>query len=486
MAPAVPTFASGWSFADTEPVADRDELTGLGSRRHLLGELEQSCEQARRGGRPAALLFVDLNDFKLVNDSLGHQVGDQLLKEVAKRFKGAVRGDELLARVGGDEFALLVRDLLPHGEAVDPPRAHELAEAIGRRLIDSLAAPFDLDGIELLVDACVGISLMPGDADSSETLRRHADAAMYEAKATGASVVVYAAGTPDPLERLEVAARLRHAIDRGELELHYQPIVSLALRGTVGMEALVRWRDPLRGGGLVPPDEFIPIAEGTGVIEPLGEWVLDELCRQAAEWSAEGMHPHLGYNVSPRQLHRPGFVERLAERVRRHELDPARLILELTESSWSLDASRLLPTLQQLDQAGFPLAIDDFGAGYSSLWRLRELPVKVIKIDRELLHGVPGERQATAVVAAIMALARACDCDVVAEGVETAEQREFLADQGCLLAQGYHFARPVPAEEATRMLRDDLVVSRREAPAMDEPQAVRVVSASASMSPSGS
>ena len=482
----MPTYASGWSFADSEPVSGRDELTGLGSRRSLLDELDETCRQIARGASAAALLFIDLNDFKLVNDSLGHQVGDQLLKEVAKRFEGAARADELLARVGGDEFALLVKDLLPHGEVGGPAHARELAEGIGRRMIDSLADPFELAGIELLVDACVGISLMPGDADSGDTLRRHADAAMYEAKATGASVVVYTAGTPDPLERLEVAARLRHAIDRGELELHYQPIVSLALRGTVGMEALVRWRDPSRGTGLVPPDEFIPVAESTGVIEPLGEWVLDELCRQAGEWSAEGMHPHLGYNVSPRQLHRPGFVERMSERVRRHQLDPSRLILELTESSWSLDASRLLPTLQQLDQAGFPLAIDDFGAGYSSLWRLRELPVKVIKIDRKLLHGVPGESQATAVVASIMALARACDCDVVAEGVETAEQREFLADQGCLLAQGFHFARPVPAEEATQMLREDLVVSRREAPPVAAPQAVRVVSGSASVSPSGS
>jgi len=236
----------------------------------------------------------------------------------------------------------------------------------------------------------------------------------------------------------------------------------------------------------VPPDEFIPVAESTGVIEPLGEWVLDELCRQAAEWSAEGLEPHLGYNVSPRQLHRPGFVERISQLVRRHELDPSRLILELTESSWSLDASRLLPTLQQLDRAGFPLAIDDFGAGYSSLWRLRELPVKVIKIDRKLLTGVPGERQATAVVASIMALARACECDVVAEGVETPEQREFLADQGCLLAQGFHFARPMPAQEATQRLRNDLVISRRQAPVVDEPQAVRVTSASASVSASGS
>ena len=198
------------------------------------------------------------------------------------------------------------------------------------------------------------------------------------------------------------------------------------------------------------------------MIEPRGDWVLEELCRQAAVWAAEGLRPHLAYNVSPRQLHRPGFVDRISERVRFHSLDPSRVVVELTESSWSLDASRLLPTLQELDEAGFSMAIDYFGAGYSSLWRLRELPVTVIKIDRTLLHGVPAEPQATAVVSAIMALARACECDVVAEGVETAEQSELLADQGCVFAQGFHYARPVPAEEAIQMLRDHLVADRRD------------------------
>jgi EAL domain-containing protein (putative c-di-GMP-specific phosphodiesterase class I) len=280
---------------------------------------------------------------------------------------------------------------------------------------------------------------------------------MYEAKSDGAGVTVYGAEIEDPLQRLALAARLRRAIDAGELELHYQPIVRAADRGVLGIEALVRWRDPERG--LVPPLEFIPVAERTGVVDALGDWVLEAMCAQGAAWADEGMHPHIGVNVSPRQLRRNGFAERAAATVERY--GSPTFVLELTESAWSLEASRLLPVLHDLRAAGFTLAIDDFGAGYSSLWRLRELPVQVIKVDRAFLDGVPGDPQACAVYAAILQLADTVGCDVVAEGVETAGQAAFLAERGCSILQGYLFSRPLPAAEATALLRERLIPERR-------------------------
>jgi EAL domain-containing protein (putative c-di-GMP-specific phosphodiesterase class I) len=284
---------------------------------------------------------------------------------------------------------------------------------------------------------------------------------MYEARAAGGGIHVYGIGTADPLERLELAARLRRAIERGELELHHQPIMRLADGAIMGVESLVRWRDPARGGGLVPPVEFIPVAERTGVIDPLGDWVLREVCRQARAWADAGLKPNVGFNVSPRQLRRPDVARRFAEVVGAHGIEPGRFVLEITESAWSLEASRLLPVLGELRAAGFALAIDDFGAGYSSLWRLRELPVQIIKVDRAFLAGVPEDPQGTAVYSAILRLADACGCDVVAEGVETAEHADFLIAGGCRIAQGYHFSRPVPGPEVTELLQASIAADRR-------------------------
>src|SRR5688572_17621908 len=324
-----------------------------------------------------------------------------------------------------------------------------------------MTAPFSLGAAELLVDAAIGISLFPDDAETPEALRKHADAAMYEAKGSGGGVNVYGAGTADPIARLELAARLRRGIERGELELHHQPIYRLADRGMMGVESLVRWRDPSRGGGLVPPIEFIPVAERTGVIDALGDWVLHEVCGQARAWADAGLMPNVGFNVSPRQLRRSDVARRFAEIVTGYGIEPGRFVLEITESAWSLEASRLLPVLGELRAAGFALAIDDFGAGYSSLWRLRELPVQIIKVDRAFLAGVPGEPQATAVYSAILQLADACGCDVVAEGVEEPEHADFLTASGCRIAQGYHFSRPVPAADVTALLEASIAPERR-------------------------
>ena len=416
------------------------------------GPLGEAVVAARTSRTAVALAFVDVNDFRRVSDSLGTELGDELLSQVGTRLRGAVRPGDMVAREG-QGFHVLLRDL--------PIDARLHAEAVGQRITDAMHAPFALGAAELLVDASVGISIFPDDAETPESLRKHADAAMYEARASGGGVHVYGAGTADPLERLELAARLRRAIERGELELHHQPILRLADEAVIGVESLVRWRDPARGGALVPPGDFIPVAERTGVIDPLGDWVLREVCRQARSWADAGLKPNVGFNVSPRQLRRPDVARRFAEVVSAHGIEPGRFVLEITESAWSLEASRLLPVLAELRAAGFALAIDDFGAGYSSLWRLREFPVQIIKVDRAFLSGVPDDPQGAAVYSAILRLADACGCDVVAEGVETREHVAFLEAGGCRIAQGFHFGRPVAAPEITSMLEARIAPDRR-------------------------
>lgn len=446
-------FAHPAPPAPAGELAYRDPLTGLANRSALEPAVAAAVDRARRESTAVALIYVDLNEFKRVNDGLGHDIGDQLLMQVADRLRTAVRPGDLAARLGGDEFVVLAAGL--------PATVRERAEAIGQRIADALAAPYELGAAELLVDASVGVSLFPSDADGPEALVKHADAAMYEAKAAGGGVAVYDGQTADPIERLALAARLRRAVERDELLLHYQPIFRLADRRVMGVEALVRWQDPERG--LVPPDEFIPVAERAGVIDALGDWVLRALCVQAREWQKRGLEPNFGINISPRQLRRGGFARRFSEQVARHGLHPGRFVLELTESAWALEASHLMPVLDELRSFGMSLAIDDFGAGYSSLWRLRELPVQVIKIDRSFLRNVPEDPQSTAIFTAMLRLADACGCDVVAEGVEEAAQMEFLAGEGCLLAQGFHLGRPVTAREVEPLLGTAIVPERRQA-----------------------
>ena len=442
---------STWPLVGHQDGARHDALTGLADRRAFEPALAEAVDGARRTGGLVALVYADLDGFKRVNDGLGHDVGDQLLRIAADRLREVAGPAGTVARLGGDEFVVLIRAPADEGAAG--------VQAIAERVADTLAAPYALGAAELLVGASVGVSLYPGDADGPETLVKHADAAMYAAKASGGGVALHHAGMADPIEVLALAAQLRRAIERDELVLHYQPIFRLADRCVKGVEALVRWEDPARG--LVPPDAFIPVAERTGVIEPLGDWVLEALCRQGRAWQDRGLLPNFGINVAPRQLRRPGAAQRFADRVTGHGLDPSRFVLELTESAWSLDGSQLMPVLAELRALGFGLAIDDFGAGYSSLWRLRELPVQVIKIDRSFLQGVPQDPRPTAMVSAILSLAEACGCDVVAEGIEDAAQAAHLADEGCLLGQGYHLGRPVPAAELEGLLTQAIVPERR-------------------------
>lgn len=439
--------------SDVEYLAYHDSLTGLPNRAQLRERLAEALSWAAHSGEAVALLYVDLNDFKLVNDSLGHAAGDELLRVVARRLAAVVGRRDTIARQGGDEFLLLLAGLPTEG-------ARERAELSAEAVAAALEQPFTIGEAVFQIGASVGIALYPEQAGDAETLHMHADAAMYRAKESGGGAAVYEPTATDPLAKLSLAARLRQALARDEFELHYQPIFSLLPEPAIrGVEALVRWRDPERG--LVPPLDFIPVAEHTGVIDAIGAWVLNETCRQAREWQDEGLVPNFGINVSPRELRQPDFHTRMVGTIATYGLDPSRFVVELTESAWMLEASRALDMLQAISDAGPLLALDDFGAGYSSLARLRALPAHIIKIDRAFLDGLPDDPEACAIVAAIFQLAAACGCDVVAEGIETADQLQFLTERGCRLGQGYHLARPTTADEVTELLRDQLMADRR-------------------------
>jgi diguanylate cyclase (GGDEF)-like protein/PAS domain S-box-containing protein len=417
-----------------DPARRRDPLTGLANRAELESRLRSAVA---RGGR-VALLLVDLDNFRLVNDSLGHGAGDRLLRGIAARLHGVEGAGGLLARAGGDEFAVLLA-----GE--------EGPEVAAAAVADRLAEPFEVAGAEFHVEASIGISIFPDDADGPEALLQHADAAMYQSKGRGrAASTVYAHVTHDPLERLSLSARLRRAIAAGELELHYQPIVWTSSGRLHSMEALLRWNDPERG--LVQPDRFIPAAEEMGLLDVIGDWVVTAVTRQVRDWQRAGLDPQVSFNVSARELHRPDFAADLGGRLAAAGVDPSCLTMELTESATLREAERIGPLLGDLRALGLRLAIDDFGSGWSSLSRLRLMPVQILKIDRSFLREIPDDPEAGAIVRAVIALADALGVTTVAEGVERPIQQNFLAALGCPLAQGRLFGDAVPAAAMTERL----------------------------------
>jgi diguanylate cyclase (GGDEF)-like protein/PAS domain S-box-containing protein len=429
-------------------LAYHDSLTGLPNRALLQEHLDLALARARRQGQAVGLLYLDLDGFKLVNDSLGHPAGDELLVHVTMRLSERRRGMDLLARQGGDEFLLLLADL-------DRQEAEPHARRVADDLLNALAEPFSISGAEFHIGASIGVSLFPRDAADADELLRHADAAMYGAKSAGRNGVTIYNGDPhEPLERLSMTSRLRKALDRGELVLHWQPIVDPRDGALRKLEALVRWQDPFRG--LVMPDDFISFAEETGFVDRVGDWVVGAARDQILAWERAGYRPpRVTVNVSPRQLRRPDFGQRLLGLVERGGPGSdlaSRFTVEITESAAMADPLRTDPVLNDLVAAGVEIAVDDFGAGYSSLSRLRTMPVQVLKIDKTFLQAVPGDEQATAIVTAIIELARALGMAAVAEGVENEEQRAFLVARGCPLAQGYLLGRPVPAEEIEPLL----------------------------------
>jgi diguanylate cyclase (GGDEF)-like protein/PAS domain S-box-containing protein len=427
--------------------AFHDALTGLANRALFIDRLGHALARTRRTRERVAVLFLDLDDFKTINDSLGHGEGDQLLRAAAERLRGALRGGDTIARMGGDEFAVLVEDA-----GTGPPR--EVAE----RLLDTLQAPFQRGDRELFVHASVGVAVVSGRQTSAEELLRNADAAMYIAKSRGKNrIIEFEPGMHRAaLARLALKVDLERALERNEFLLLYQPIVDLATGRALGVEALLRWRNPMRR--LISPAEFVPLAEETGLIIPLGTWVLQEACREARRWNdaapAEALSVNV--NVSGRQVAEPDFVDVVARALRSSGLPPDRLVLEFTENVLIDDTEQSAATLAALKGLGVRLAIDDFGTGFSSLGYLRRFPIDVLKIDGSFVASLSGGHEQRAVVDAILRLGETLHLETVVEGIEEAHQVADLRSMGATFGQGHHFARPMPASEIDALVAAQL------------------------------
>ena len=414
--------------------AIHDPLTGLPNRLLFVERLRRALADDTHGH--TAVLFLDLDHFKVINDSLGHSAGDRLLVTIADRLRNAVRPNDTVARFGGDEFTVLCRGV------PDERVAAEIAE----RIAAAVARPVQLSEGEVFVTISVGIALSGTDMETPETLLRNADAAMYGAKEHGrARFEIYAANTRDhAVTQLRTGNELRRALEHGELCVYYQPILSLDTSRISGFEALARWQHPERG--LVGPDQFIPLAEETGLIVPIGSWVLEQACRQAAEWHASGAPVSISVNLSIRQLAELSLPDTVAGVLERTGVDPNRVWLEITESTLMRDAESAVSMLYRLRDLGVHLAVDDFGTGYSSMTYLKRFPVDSLKVDRSFVDGLGRETEATAICTAVVSLAHALGMGAVAEGVETPQQLEALRALGCEFAQGYLFGKPAPAE----------------------------------------
>jgi diguanylate cyclase len=432
------------TLENVQRLAHHDTLTGLPNRLLFQDRLEQALRVAGRQDQGVALMLLDLDHFKDVNDSLGHPAGDQLLREVAERLAGGIRATDTWARLGGDEFALVQTGA----------RGSKDAEVMVQRVLGALRPPFTVEGQRVHVSASLGVTLFPDDGATSERLMRNADMALYRAKADGRRSGAFY--RPEMDRELQASrslqSGLRHALEHGGLGLVYQPVFDVRGRQVVAVEALLRWRHP--GGGEVPPATFIPIAEASGLIQPLGAWTLQQACRQAAAWRGAGLK--VAVNVSVAQLRDPEFLPTLRRAIRAAGILAASLELEVTESVF-LDPSKdlIVGTLHEIAALGVALAIDDFGAGYSSLGYLKHLPFDKVKIDGSFVRDIGRDRESTAIVAAVIALGHTLGKRVTAEGVEEEAQFAFLAECGCDLAQGYLLGRPQPAEAINPVLARD-------------------------------
>ncbi len=445
-----------------EELSLTDPLTGLPNRRQLAERVAKASQRVKREGGGFALLVIDLDRFRQINDSLGHVIGDRVLIDVARRIKSCMRADDLLGRTGGDQFALLVDGA-----------ETEVAERTARRVLDAVAAPYNLDGSQFTLTCSIGGALCPGNGHTADELVRHAEAAVLAVKDGGRANYRVQKGHRGGDRRADIQLdhAMRQALASNRFRLHYQPQVELATGRLVGAEALIRWSDPTLGE--VPPSRFIPVAEDSGFIVALGDWVLAQAVRQGADWQRRGMPMPIAINVSALQFQQPQFVDRVAAVLAAAGLRPQCLELELTESILVRDADEALQRLQALARIGVRLSIDDFGTGYSSLAYLKRFPIDKLKIDRSFVMGLPGADSDSAIVVAILQMASALGMKVIAEGVETEAQRQFLVNSGCHEFQGFLYAPALDSRSFEARLR--LSMAHRMPPERREARGVRLV-----------
>jgi len=419
-----------------------DALTGLANRAYFREFTRRTMGYARRYGHTLAVLTVNLDHFDRVNENLGHATGDQLLQSVAKRLRTCVRGSDIVARFGGDDFAVVLTSLSSRDDA----------GVVARKVLESIARPHEVAGGEIYVTPSIGVSIFPEDGDTPDGLLRSADVALHRVKELGRGQYQFysAEMRGGSFERMQLEVMLRDALERREFSLFYQPQVDVGKRALIGCEALIRWIHPERG--MIPPGDFIPLAESSGLIEPIGEWVLRTACAQKKVWERAGLGDFpISVNVSRRQFRTQGLAEKIEEILRETGLDPRHLELEVTENALIEDVQQTLVVLRQVRELGVGVAIDDFGTGYSSLAVLGQFPASALKIDQAFVRDIASDPARAAITRAVLAVASELGLDVMAEGVETREERDFLVELGCERMQGYLFGRPVPSEEFGRV-----------------------------------
>jgi diguanylate cyclase (GGDEF)-like protein len=433
-----------------EHQANHDGLTSLPNRSLLADRIQQAIHRSRRNNEQVAVIFVDLDNFKFINDSLGHEFGDELLRTIADRLRGCIRAIDTVARQGGDEFVIIISDVA----------AEHFAAANATQIREAIARPATIKGHEMSVTCSIGISIFPKDGNDEQTLVKNADVAMYRAKELGRDNFQFYSEELNArsMTRMTMESHLRRALDKNEFTLHYQPKVSLSSGLVSGMEALLRWQSPELG--MVSPAEFIPLAEETGLIGQIGEWVLRTACAQNRAWQEEGLPPmRVAVNVSALQFKHANLTEVIARILRETGLEPHSLELEITESAVIHNVDKMITTLGELKEMGIHLAMDDFGSGYASLYYLKQFPFDKLKIDRPFVRDITSNPNSSAIARTVIAMAHSLHLKVVAEGVETEGQLRYLRNHGCDEMQGYYFSRPVPAADFAGQLRSGRALS---------------------------